>query len=419
LLIAPISAHAQTRTGEKDLYLLAETAADIHTGGSGLILYALVSNHELKLVREIVPVPDPTAPAPYGNGLWAVQDDMGDKIYVAYPNIIPSTVSVIHKERPALKDEVDFNPEHLAVLNTDLGVAAGDGRQSYLLCTLLRDIPNYKGPYPGGVFSTLVSVAGDAPAEARRVRVGDWTMFNSFRYQGAPGGPSGSISGYIKDDHVRIVGEAGPGPYTMKLDLDTAPLFPLDTGPGNISQIVAANARYFAFVPLVRLTGNPQNPPTHASPPYVCVHDRKRSTWKRLTSASTEPSTRRIFGSWLTTVVEVWHPGEIVENPGPENAYELNNDLPKRGSTQISIPGTLVLDNLEDGRRVVLETGQQDSEILAVRNDGLVLYRVNDSIFAAQIEGDRLSKPTLVVKDENVPGVHWVFWSPIGSGESK
>jgi hypothetical protein len=64
-----------------------------------------------------------------------------------------------------------------------------------------------------------------------------------------------------------------------------------------------------------------------------------------------------------------------------------------------SIPGTLLLDNLEDGRRITLDTGQEDSEILTVRADGLVLYRVNDSIFAAQIAGDKLTKPSLVVKD--------------------
>jgi hypothetical protein len=190
----------------------------------------------------------------------------------------------------------------------------------------------------------------------------------------------------------------------MKLDLDVIPPFPLQTGPGNICLIVAASSRYFCFVPFVRLTGNPQNPPMYTAPPYVCVHDRKRNTWNRITSASTEANTQRIFGSWLATIVEVPHPGEIVENPGVES-----------GSTQTSIPGILVLDNLEDGRRIVLNTRQADSEILDVRDDGLVLYRVTDSIFSAQIEGDKLAKPTLVVRDDEVPEVHWVFWSPAAS----
>ena len=79
------------------------------------------------------------------------------------------------------------------------------------------------------------------------------------------------------------------------------------------------------------------------------------------------------------------------------------------------IPGIFVLDNLVDGRRITLEIHQEDSEILDVRKDGLVLYRVNDEIFEAHIEGDKLSAPKLVVKGEDVPEVHWAFWSKAGT----
>lgn len=77
------------------------------------------------------------------------------------------------------------------------------------------------------------------------------------------------------------------------------------------------------------------------------------------------------------------------------------------------IPGTLILDNLVDRRRITLHTNEEDSEILNVRNGGLVLYRVNDEIFSAQIEGHNLGPPTLVVKGDDVPEVHWVFWSNV------
>jgi hypothetical protein len=326
---------------------------------------------------------------------------MGDKIYVAYPNTIPSIVSVIHKERPALNGEVDFNPDHFPVLTSDFGIAAGDGRQSHLLCTFLQNIPDSNGPHPGGISSSLLSIAGDAPANGPRVRQGDWNMFNSFRYQGAPAGehPIQGIRplGYIKDNQLRIRAEAGSGPYTMKLDLDSAPPFPIAGDPGDTLFIVAASARYFAFTPLIR---SQKHPYPYLVPRYVCVHDRKRNTWKKLTTTSTVPNIRKIFGSWLATIVEVPHPEGLVKNPGAENE-----------PTYTSIPGILVLDNLEDGRRIILKTGQAASEILTVREDGLVLYRVNDSIFAAKIEGNKLSTPTLVVKDEGVSGVHWVFWT--------
>ncbi len=399
LLVAPMAAFAQTKTSGKELYFLAETTADIHTGRSGLNLYALDSSHKLKLIREIVPVPDPTQPGDYGDGFYAVRDDLGDKIYVAYPSTIPSIISVIHKEQPALNDEVDFNPEHLPVLTTDFGIAAGDGRQSYLLCTFLRDIPHYTGPYPGGVSSSLVSIAGDAPASGPRVRQGDWSMFNAFRYQGAHGEPlpqPGIIPlGYLKDNHLRMRVQAGSPPWTMKVDIDGVPPFPIAGDPGDTLFIVAASARYFGIIPMLR---SPEHPYPYPIPPYVCIHDRNRNTWKKLPSSSTVPNTRKLFGSWLATIVEVSHPGEIVKTPGAESR-----------TGQTPIPATLVLDNLEDGRRINLNTGQVDSEILTVRKDGLVLYRMNDSIFAAQIEGNKLSKPTLIVKDEGVRGVHWAF----------
>lgn len=57
-------------------------------------------------------------------------------------------------------------------------------------------------------------------------------------------------------------------------------------------------------------------------------------------------------------------------------------------------PGILILQNLVDGRRVTLDTHEEDSEIPAIRQDGLVLYRVSDEIFSAHIEGDKLSVPS-------------------------
>ncbi|MGH9403761.1 MAG: hypothetical protein ACRD2P_16870 [Terriglobia bacterium] len=128
--------------------------------------------------------------------------------------------------------------------------------------------------------------------------------------------------------------------------------------------------------------------------------------------------------------MENWNPanrvmGDVLYPPAGDNNQGHENErlqatrlLPSvnmqysanEGNTRI-IPGILVLDNLLDGRRITLQTNEEDSEILDVRSDGLVLYRVNDSIFSAQIEGDKLSAPTLVVKDDDVQEVHWAFWS--------
>lgn len=128
----------------------------------------------------------------------------------------------------------------------------------------------------------------------------------------------------------------------------------------------------------------------------------------------------RIFGYWLATIVRGSNSGVGQDdNPGhsDESDHWVKDLLPnvreefEACDSSFYLPGEFVLDNLADGTRVTLRTGEEDSEILAVRSDGALLYRVNDSIFSAQIEGGQLSAPSLVVKDDDVPEVHWVFWS--------
>jgi len=131
----------------------------------------------------------------------------------------------------------------------------------------------------------------------------------------------------------------------------------------------------------------------------------------------------RVSGSWLATTVEEPNPSGK-ESPGVKNERTLpayaykTSDFPQvRGlyGTKSYMPGKLLLQNLADSRKLTIDTGQQDSEILDVRKDGLVLYRVNDEIFSSHIEGDKLSAPKLVVKGDDVPEVHWVFWSKVGT----
>ena len=75
------------------------------------------------------------------------------------------------------------------------------------------------------------------------------------------------------------------------------------------------------------------------------------------------------------------------------------------------LPGELEFDNLADGRKLAIHTGQEDTEILDVRPDGLVLYRVDNQIFAARIRGDHMGPRVLVAADVDVPEVHWVMWT--------
>jgi hypothetical protein len=408
-MVASLSTVGQAPPKEPELYLLAGTDGR-NSPGYPVTLYTVSPARKLKLARRIVPA-DQALPLVVGTGLFSVQDDMDDHLYVAYPRENPTTLSIIHKGRPMEIDRVEFNPKGVVVGLTNWVLASRSAGQSYQLGTLL---PSWGVVHP-------ICIAGNASKQEPRIRRGDWSQFDSLLYQGAAPGVGIVPSGFIADNHVCLQTEPGVGPFTMRTYLDSIPPFPLKDPtnlleippeplkrPRNILYIVAASPRYFAFAFL----------PGHSS---LYVHDRKLNNWKELSSISTIPYMRRIFGSWLATLVEIRErPHE--KDPGIENERNWQNAfLPNVRRNyhwerlENFIPGTLLLDNLEDGRRITIQTSQEDSEILTVRDDGMVLYRVNDAIFAAQIEGEKLGTPSLVVKDDDVPEVHWVFWSHPGT----
>lgn len=73
-------------------------------------------------------------------------------------------------------------------------------------------------------------------------------------------------------------------------------------------------------------------------------------------------------------------------------------------------PGTLVLYNVDSGKRYDLETKQGDSEILLVSGDE-VYYRANTILYRTTILSDRLSTPTVVADDPLIGNAHWAFLS--------
>jgi len=79
--------------------------------------------------------------------------------------------------------------------------------------------------------------------------------------------------------------------------------------------------------------------------------------------------------------------------------------------SDLYMPGEIDIYNFQDGREVAIRTGQQDSEVLDVSKSGQVVYRVNDKIFLSQIEGTQLTRAALIAQGDDVPEVHWAFWS--------
>ncbi len=51
---------------------------------------------------------------------------------------------------------------------------------------------------------------------------------------------------------------------------------------------------------------------------------------------------------------------------------------------------------------ITWQTGQGDSEILLVRGDTFI-YRVNDTLYSARIQGTSVGTPQLLAQDEPIP----------------
>lgn len=70
-------------------------------------------------------------------------------------------------------------------------------------------------------------------------------------------------------------------------------------------------------------------------------------------------------------------------------------------------PGKLILEDPRDDWHFDIVTGQEDSEVLYA-DAATMLYRINDAIYQVDLQGGTPGGlPRLIVKDVDVPEVHW------------
>jgi hypothetical protein len=358
---------------------------------------------------------------PGNEGTSGILDDTGDHIYVEFPSdtgvsAAPTAVSVIHKGDPAADDVVAFNPAVMSVWPYATAAAMVDGSHGYALFTVFPGSPPPERTAFREYISSrtqLMAIAGAASAGHPRVSHNDWRLYGNLTFYGSPGGPSW----YPTPEAVVEAGHLVMRLGGKTVFVDQAPPT-LASGPApRTVWIVAANREFLVSIPL----GNGPENFSAPNPAILYVHNRQANTWREIRSRGNMPQCR-IFGRWLATrVMTGINPASVGiyrdTNPGHKDEsnvwvkYERPNVREEFDSLFYRIPGIFTLDNLSDGRRITLKTHEEDSEILDVRKDGLVLYRVNDEIFSAKIEGDNLGPSKLVVKGEDVPEVHWAFWS--------
>jgi len=385
------------------LYLLAATPTENIGYGTNrypATLYRANSAKKLDTVREIVSEKDGSA---------AVQA-VGNTIFVVGGSNF--TVYVIHTNDPTRSDSAVFNAGHPgAGLDLQGGLAAAAVQESAPDILIPMSIPVSGSPST----RALVSVSSGLTGAASRIQLDNWDEYGALRRDGTPGMPILALPFVSRVDGSNVVynltvhkthGSVDPKPIVI----DSLPPSLRGTKAPVPVAIEAANAEYLVLRPI----------PDGALPQSTTLaHNRARDIWQTV-DIEGDRSRLRLFGQWLATDVEQDSSGPFADDK-PEKSGErdsrtsrLPNVYGEYGAycwmNRRRFPGILVLQNLADGRKIRMETHQEDSEILWVGADTLV-YRVNDSIYRAAIAGDKIQGATLLVKDDDVPEVHWVFWA--------
>ncbi|HTU36019.1 MAG TPA: hypothetical protein VMF66_19625 [Candidatus Acidoferrum sp.] len=376
----------------------------------GAALYSLGSNRKLALVRQLFTVnntpPRAFLSSPTPNPFTDFADDLHGHIYVASDR----GLFVIHENDPTREDYVPLsNFDDLLCWGAVAGNAVPAAAQ---FCV------------PNKVVRVLAR-----PADKTRVDAGSWSAFAFLQYGGENGGPFP-----MQPPKAEIAGTDLVMPLSSRPEVVLAklpPRFAVEPSRRQLVWILASTDGYLVvwILPADMFGGTADSAnPNHAEPLHALALNRGSGQWNEIELGTTVTSNIRapvrIFGDWLVTTVMHWHPGPPA-TPGIENERGGYADQPlpdvrieyQSQFLDLYIPGKIALQNLNDGRKFDLDTGQEDSEIIAIRSDGEMLYRVNDSIYSAEIVGSQITDPKLIVKDAGVPEVHWAFWAPGAGGK--
>lgn len=396
LVTSFLCCHAVANSESDAVYFVAATPPQNNSPISyPAALYAIGAEKTLLLVRQFF------TSEQYFRDLG---DDLHGKLYVAGQN----GVFIVHQDDPTREDFVPYD-------NFDdfpcWGVARGDTTPSAMQYCF-TDKP--------------MKVLGDAAPGKSRVSQGDWAVFKFLQYGGENGGPF-----QMQPPLAEIAGVNLVMPYSFQPEVVLARLpseFNAKPELRHLVWILGSTDRYLIVwvLPRYMVGGNVDaSNARHTEPLQVLVLYRLTNRWRtvELPTTVTSPTRApiRIFGDWLVTTVMHWRAkpresgGTVVEHGRPPLP---NPELPDPASeffnrySHLSVPGKLVFQNLTDDRKLTLDTGQEDSEVIAIRPGGEILYRVSDSIYSAKTEGDQITRSTLIVKDVDVPQIHWAFWGP-------
>jgi hypothetical protein len=409
LCVALVWSQEKRISPPEQLYLLAATPDQDY--GYPATLYRVVSG-KLNVVREL---------SPQSEGVRSVRAWEGT-IFLVHPAQVPRAVSIVHPDDPARVDDIEINPDwpqFFFVANEAIAEPDASSVDELMLATKGElSLANAK----------WLGISG-AMASNPRIKPDVWDEYSKMRVEGEPGGPfrGAGLAGAVSGEGLLLF-QAFGHPVPMGSLSPTVREAISQTAMKRV-QITAASQDYLILELAYSMEETFSK--AHSTDTELFVHDRARNAWATVRVEGNR-SRLRLFGPWLAASVETFNP-DGKPSPGRENergpeafgpeeiagargnngnaAFPDVRNLYGGDSSANFIPGVLLLQNLADGQKIRIETGQEDSEVIVVRDDA-VLYRVNDSLYQAKLAGDKLQGTQLVVKDEDVPEIHWAFWGP-------
>jgi hypothetical protein len=369
-------------TDAKTLYLITGTLTNDSPEGVAAQLFSLTGGQphlEDTLVSS-------------GDGLYSFQSDLNGNYAIFYPHGIPSRVRIL-RASPSLSTS-DYSIEGGIAHGIDSKLLMiGDKSNTSLIVPIQRSSA-------GGAPSVMV-IPLNRSGEPQKAALSS-VMFDQLIFDGVPGGPEGAYSpiGRIANGHVVFLIEG------LSERLSDLPMQLLSGHNGEQIGVVAASPNFLVLsLPSSRADLEGQHGETSAT---LYIKDRRLNQWRE-TSLKGNVSRSRLFGDWLASIQESWQ-RDNVSNPGRDNESAGVARLFKFGEGGFaSIPGILLLDNLQTGAHVEIKTGKEDSEILAVQ-DNHICYRVNDSIFEAEIVAGGIGKAVEIGRSPELESAHWAFW---------
>jgi hypothetical protein len=385
-----VSGQQHVSVTAQGMYFVAGTPTNKSPETYAVTLYAGRSDKELNYVRTVVSK---------DTGLYWVFDDLQNSLAVAYPHVNPSAVSIIHEDDPGREDIAVFNPKLLNTIDDGTAITEESGRTYVLFPVTTSNAEATRRV-------TLIKVLS-SPDSKDRVTEGKIEDYSGIRVAGVPGGPAFGVTPSMAhvDNGIYATLDQQRSKIVDLSGLNT----PVD---GADVDILAASTRFFAFYPSKNM-----DQVQGLTSRVIFVYDILKHSWKQIMQPGNLSRTR-LCGPWLVTIQQQERDmpaGEIRARPFDKIEVNEQGETPELrreyGSFQGAIsyiPGILIMDNLEDGRKVVIDTGREDSEVLLAEEDS-VTYRINEEIYHAEIRGSDLREPTLIIKSKEVPEIHWAF----------